>query len=141
MKLCVCDTDMLFEYFEDNTDAIDLLNSYDIIFCSVITQREMVLSSQNKTHQNKLNKLLTETVTLIPIEREISDLHVQLLNDYHLSHSLKINDAIIAATAIYYNLPLSTCNIKDFKFIPDLLLVQLNIIPKRRGGVFFDLFK
>lgn len=31
MKQCVCDTDILFEYFENNNDAIELLNSYAII--------------------------------------------------------------------------------------------------------------
>ena len=43
---------------------------------------------------------------------------------YSLSHKLSIPDAIIASTAIYYEIELYTLNIKDFKFIKDIKLYK-----------------
>jgi predicted nucleic acid-binding protein len=37
---------------------------------------------------------------------------------------MKLGDAIIAATAIYYNSPLLTFNIRDFKKIKELKLIS-----------------
>jgi len=45
---------------------------------------------------------------------------VELIESFKLSHSLQIPDAIIGATAIFYNIPLYTYNIKDFNFMPNI---------------------
>ena len=47
------------------------------------------------------------------------------IENYCLSQKLNLPDALIAATAIYYNIELFTLNIKDFKFIPDIKLYQI----------------
>lgn len=44
------------------------------------------------------------------------------METYSLSHKLSIPDAIIAATALVYDLELYTLNLKDFRFIPGLTL-------------------
>jgi predicted nucleic acid-binding protein len=44
------------------------------------------------------------------------------MEKYKLSHGLLIPDAIIAATAITYDLKLFTYNIKDFIFISGIRL-------------------
>ena len=43
-----------------------------------------------------------------------------LMENYYLSHGLKIPDAIIAATSRYHGVSLFTFNKKDFRFIPDI---------------------
>ena len=50
---------------------------------------------------------------------------VNMVKQYCLSHTLDIDDALIAATAIYHNIELFTLNTKDFKFIPNLKLYQI----------------
>jgi len=42
--------------------------------------------------------------------------------NFRLSHNLQIPDAIIAASAVTFKLPLFTYNLKDFKFIPNIRL-------------------
>lgn len=140
MMQFLCDTDFLFEYIGGNEEVLDFLKDPPIIFTSVITFSEMILACTNKRDAVRLNKIFANGFAVLPIEREISDLHLQLLNNYHLSHSLKLNDAFIAATALFYDLPLATCNSKDFKYIGNLKLVQHSIKPKRKGGGLFDSF-
>jgi len=51
-----------------------------------------------------------------------SKLAVNLVEKYYLSHGLLIPDAIIAATAITFDIKLFTYNLKDFKFLPGIQL-------------------
>jgi tRNA(fMet)-specific endonuclease VapC len=66
-----------------------------------------------------LNKL-----EILHIHEGISKNAVELVEEYALSHKLSIPDALIAATAIYYNLPLYTLNLKDFVFIKAVQMYQ-----------------
>jgi len=43
---------------------------------------------------------------------------------YTKSHGLAVPDALIAATAIVNNVKLYTLNVKDFKFIDELILYK-----------------
>jgi predicted nucleic acid-binding protein len=58
------------------------------------------------------------------MQQAIFDLATQYLRNYRLSHNLALPDAIIGATAIYYQMPLFTYNHKDFKFLPDIQLAD-----------------
>lgn len=53
---------------------------------------------------------------------KIIDKTTKLVYKYYLSHSLFINDAIIAACCIENRIPLYTLNVKDFKYISHLEL-------------------
>ncbi|KXK15369.1 MAG: PIN domain protein, partial [Chloroflexi bacterium OLB14] len=60
----------------------------------------------------------------IPMDVEISEITLSLLETYSLSHRLSLPDAIIAATALRHNFNLYTLNIKDFRFIDGLGLYK-----------------
>ena len=47
---------------------------------------------------------------------------------YALSHKLSIPDAIIAATALYYDIELYTYNVKDFRYIDGIRLYKVKKI-------------
>jgi predicted nucleic acid-binding protein len=59
---------------------------------------------------------------VLPITEAISERAVQLIEDYFLSHSLKLADALIAATALERNLTLATANTKHYRVIQGLAL-------------------
>ncbi len=61
--------------------------------------------------------------TPIPINVNISDIFIDLFKSLTLSHRPGIADTLIAATALYYHLPLYTLNKKHFQFIPGIVLV------------------
>ena len=54
------------------------------------------------------------------VDSSISKMAIELIESFNLSHSLQIPDAIIGATAIVYDIPLYTYNIKDFNFMPNI---------------------
>jgi len=57
------------------------------------------------------------------ITDDISKIFVELFQQYSLSHKPSVPDTLIAATALYYDLPLLTINKKDFVYFPDLKLL------------------
>ena len=60
----------------------------------------------------------------MPLNEEITEIAINLIEKYSKSYGLKIPDALIASTAIYYDLSLWTYNIKDFRFIENLGLFK-----------------
>jgi predicted nucleic acid-binding protein len=91
------------------------------IAVSDVTCAELLFGARNKRELQLIRKDLNK-LTILPIEVPISALAVNLVEQYSLSHKLALPDALVAATAIYYNIPLYTLNTKDFKYLPDIIL-------------------
>jgi predicted nucleic acid-binding protein len=133
-RIIQLNTDFLWEYITSNTEAIELLSSdiFDVIALSSITIAELIKGCGNKA---KLKKLIKEINDFLPvhIDSEISKNAIRLIEEFHLSHNIGINDAYIAATSLYFDIELATCNISDFQYIPQLRLLEHNVKPKRKG--------
>ncbi len=82
---------------------------------------ELYYGAINKKELNKIKRFL-KSFNLLVINEEISKIALELIEKYSKSHGLEIPDALIAATSIYYDLPLLTYNKKDFKYIEGLQL-------------------
>ncbi|MBN1925872.1 MAG: type II toxin-antitoxin system VapC family toxin [Prolixibacteraceae bacterium] len=82
---------------------------------------ELYQGVRNKSEFTRLQNKL-KSYNIIHYNDRSSKIAVELTEKYHLSHGLLIPDAIIAATALTYNLKLFTYNVKDFRFIPGLTL-------------------
>ena len=61
---------------------------------------------------------------VVQMDEAISQKAVEFIETYKLSHGLQIPDAIIGATAVVHQIPLFTYNVKDFDFLPDIILYQ-----------------
>jgi predicted nucleic acid-binding protein len=59
---------------------------------------------------------------ILDIHQEVIALAKQIVEKYGLSHNMKIMDALIAATAMTYDLELMTLNHKHFQFLLQLKL-------------------
>ena len=124
--MILCDTNILIETYRKNTNVISVLNGIvrsDAIAISDVTRAEILVGARNK-HEMKI--LINELGQLkcLPVQSEISARSIHLLVEYHLSHGLDFHDALIAATAIHYNIELYTLNVKDFVFIPNIKLYR-----------------
>jgi predicted nucleic acid-binding protein len=85
---------------------------------SVVTCGELYFGAKDKRELKKIHDQLS-LISQIPLDADISNRFLELLNEYALSHKLSVPDVLIAATALSQDIPLYTLNLKDFQFIPN----------------------
>lgn len=120
----LCDTCILIDYLRGKTEIQQKL-SKDIaqgLGFSSVTYMELMVGALNKREASIIKKAFSD-FDIIELSDPISRKARCLIEDYSKSHGLLIPDALIAATALELGLPLYTENIKDFQFIPNLILV------------------
>jgi len=126
IQLILIDTDILIDVARNVQPAIDALENlnktYQIAISSV-TEMELIVGCKNKSELRKLEKFL-QYFTIVPIDRQITETAVKFLKKYHLSHNLLIADALIAATAIVFDIDFISKNQRDFKYINALKLLK-----------------
>ena len=121
--MILCDTNILIDLFKNKAKTIQDLEKigFENIVLSSITVMELIQGVGNKNELNKLMKQI-QYFDVAHFNYEISQMTVEYISKFRLSHNLQIPDAIIAATSNYYNLKLFTYNLKDFIFIPQINL-------------------
>jgi len=116
----VIDTSLIINLFNGVTEVEKLITNRNL-FVSIISEIE-VLSFPNITPSDKaLLKTFLSKCHLVDIEPTIKDITIEIRAKF----KIKLPDAVIAATAIYYDLPLFTMD-KGFDKITDLQAVILS---------------
>lgn len=124
--MILIDSNILIWFSRGNEEAaiwLERQRSITEVAISAVTKMELFVGCRDKKHLKETSRFL-ENYYLIDIDEAISKLSVGLVERYFLSHSLQLADALIAATALEYDLELATINKKDFRFIDDLRLVD-----------------
>ncbi|MFT3989897.1 MAG: type II toxin-antitoxin system VapC family toxin [Luteolibacter sp.] len=117
------DTDVLIWCLRGNEKALKALNLLDQRFISDITRMELIIGCKHKTEITLIKRFLVEgKFRVVPLSVEISTRATIYLEDWHLSHSIGLPDALIAATASVLGQELFTANHKHFRCIPGLQL-------------------
>jgi len=126
----ICDTDVLIDFFDhqqprhqQTKNIIEMEIGMENVLISSVTRMELLTGAANKTELNAIQKNLARFGTIL-ITPEIDLKALELLVKYKLSHGLAFPDALIAATAQETGLKLFTYNLKDFRFIANLNLLQ-----------------
>lgn len=120
------DTDILIDAGRGVSDAVSLLERIEIEGIpgiSVITQMELIIGCQSKQELYSVERFVRR-FEVFRLTEQISTIAVELLRQYRLSHGLLIADALIAATASHFNVPFVSKNQKDYRFIPNLRLLE-----------------
>jgi len=122
-QIVLCDTNILIEFYKNNASIIQELQTIGAknIAINSIILAELIYGAHNKRELNVILKNAKQ-LTLFPITEQISELTIQLMTQYSLSHNLTLPDALIAATALHHKCPLYTLNKKDFRFLNGLVL-------------------
>src|SRR6201986_4485390 len=109
--MVIFDTDILIELYRGNLAVREevLRIHSNVFYISSITAAEFMVGAKDKADFKRIEKQLSK-YTLIPINTEISDIFIDLFKSLTLSHRPGIADTLIAATALYYHLPLYTNN-------------------------------
>src|SRR5580704_13536297 len=104
------DTDALIEYLRGNTDIkeyIDSIGGEEKIIISSITYSEVLLFAKDKSHLNRLKKIMEELI-LLDVNEGISELFRLHMELYSLSHRPSLPDMFNAAFAKYYDIDFFT---------------------------------
>jgi predicted nucleic acid-binding protein len=117
------DTDVLIWYLRGNENARNIITGNIPFKISVINYLELIQGMNNKNELKLLRKYLKQwSVEIIQINENISTRAMFLMEDYFLSHSLELPDAIIAAVSLERQEVLLTANDKHYKYIPNIQL-------------------
>jgi len=115
------DTDVFIWYLKGNQKAYDLIHSLNEFCISSITYMELVQGMRNKDELRTLQKTLKQwKVKTIYVNEEISAKALFFVEEYFLSHSMQLADALIASTCTTYGATLVTANDKHYKVVKDL---------------------
>ena len=115
------DTDVLIWYLRGNENAGKIINANIPFNISVVSYMELIQGMRSKGELKVLQKQLKKwSTSIIQIDVNISTRAMFFVEDYCLSHSLELADAMIAATAIENHEILLTANDKHYGFIPNI---------------------
>jgi len=120
------DTDILIDASRGLAQAGEFLNEMlagDGVTVSVITAMELVVGCRDSAQLTNVKQLLA-SFTIAPVTEAISARAQGLVETFSLSHGLLPPDALVAATALESGIALYTRNIRHFKMIPELLIIQ-----------------
>ncbi len=124
-ELVLCDTNVFIHFFNGNEETINIfkeLGNKRILIPSV-TVMELYQGMGNKNELNNMKKKIRH-YSILHFNSDVSRLAIEYITAFSLSHHLQIPDAIIAASAVTFNIPLFTYNLKDFRFIPKIELYK-----------------
>ena len=91
---------------------------------------ELIQGMKDKKEFRRFQKQFKKWKTeVIHIDQDVSSRAVFYVQEYSLSHSMMLADALIAATSVQNSEILATANDKHYKFIPNIELKKF--IPKK----------
>ncbi|GHV67625.1 ribonuclease VapC [Spirochaetia bacterium] len=115
------DSDVLIWYIRGNKKAQMAVNNNIPFKISVINYMEVIQGMEDKKELKLFQKYLKKwSVEIMQINENISTRAMFLVEDYFLSSSLELGDAIIASTALENQEIVLTGNDKHYKFIPNI---------------------
>jgi predicted nucleic acid-binding protein len=123
--MVLCDTNIFISAFNGRQDTIDQLNKIGLeeITLSAVTVMELFQGMGNKRELARMKKKI-KYYDVVQMDEAISIKAVEFIETFKLSHGLSIPDAIIGATSVVHQIALYTYNIKDFDFLPGIILHQ-----------------
>lgn len=119
----IIDTDVLIWYLRGKASAKTVVEAHIPFAISAVTYMELLQGMRNKEESLRFQKALHYwNVHIIHLDQEISARAMFYVQEYALSHTMQMADALIAATAIQFGETLLTANDKHYKFIPNIQL-------------------
>ena len=119
------DTDVIIWHMRGNFRATKALDRRHAPAISAVTYMELVQGMRDKRELNTLRETLAgRGIEILPINEGISHKAMFLVEQHFHSHSLRLADALIGATALEHGQALLTANTKHYGAIKALTLEQ-----------------
>ncbi|MBT4268241.1 MAG: type II toxin-antitoxin system VapC family toxin [Deltaproteobacteria bacterium] len=119
----IFDTDIFIWVQRGNGKVATLVEKTPDRFLSIQTYMELLQGATSKDQHKHTKSFIKDfNFMVLPLTENIGHRALVYVEEYGLSNGIRAGDAIIAATAVENNLPLSSSNKKHFKAIRDLNL-------------------
>jgi predicted nucleic acid-binding protein len=129
------DTDVIIWYMRGDGLASEKLDRLSPFHISVVTYMELVQGMRTKREFESLRLGLKAWRTkILFLDEIISAKAMMLVEQYFHSHSLRVADSLIGATAITHNFTLLTGNTKHYRAVKELSLKEFVADVKKTGG-------
>jgi hypothetical protein len=118
------DTDVLVDVLRGHGPAVEWFDGLDELpAVPGLVVMELVQDADSKERMDRALKLVAPLPVVWPsepdCEKALSD-----FREYHLSHGLGLLDSLIAACAVGSSASLCTFNVKHYRMVPDLQVMQ-----------------
>ena len=115
------DTDVLIWYLRGHLHPARRLDEITTPTLSAITYLELIQGMRNRTELMVVKKMFNKrSARVLPLNEPITQRAMALMESLTLSHGLQMGDALIAATAMEYQLSVLTANSKHFSTVQGL---------------------
>jgi predicted nucleic acid-binding protein len=119
----IFDTDVLIWASREEPAARELVLNETDRAASIVTLMELLQGARSTTEIQTTRQFFVDLeIRIIPISETISYAAANLIEDHAIHHGLRIEDALIAATARETGQALATANVRHFRTIPNLAL-------------------
>jgi predicted nucleic acid-binding protein len=120
----IFDTDVIIWMLRGNEKVAYLIEKESERLIAVQTQLELYKGVATKSELRLLKDVIRDlNFVVLPLTENLGYRATIYMEEYYLSNGIDVGDAYIAATAMEYNKPLITSNIKHYKMIPNLQLI------------------
>jgi predicted nucleic acid-binding protein len=114
MGIIVLDANLIIDLFNnrlltEETDKLNQLVNDSLLVVSQITRIEVLAGIHKEKQPQKVIKFLNEVV-VVPLSNDFEETVITIRREY----SIKLPDAIIAATALYLDATLITSDLRGF---------------------------
>lgn len=124
IELMIFDTDVIIWMLRGNEKVAYLIEKESERLIAVQTQLELYKGVATKSELRLLKDVIRDlNFVVLPLTENLGYRATIYMEEYYLSNGIDVGDAYIAATAMEYNKPLITSNIKHYKMIPNLQLI------------------
>ncbi|MEW4568732.1 type II toxin-antitoxin system VapC family toxin [Tautonia sp. JC769] len=118
------DTDVLIDFLRGHPPAVAWLTTYDSpIGVPGLVAMELIQGCRNLAEQQRIDRELQRFPMHWPTPADCRRAYRDFAS-FRLSHGLGLLDALIASTAIGLGEPLASFNVKHYRVIPGLTIVQ-----------------
>lgn len=119
------DTDVLIWYLKGNPNARNEIGALSECHISVVNYIELVQGMRNKQELTCLRRALRIwNAKIAYITEDISAKAMFYVEQYYLSHSLQLAEALISATAVANGFDVLTANAKHYRILKDITLKE-----------------
>lgn len=123
--MTLVDTDVLIWYMRGNQKAKKVIDQLGAFYISSVNYMELLQGIRNKEELRSLRHFLTQRqIQISHVSEEVSQKALNYMEEYSLSHNLRMADAMIAATALILGVTLLTANSKHYVPIKGIQIKQ-----------------